>query len=73
MNAANWPKALASQLPSSRPYLDAVVDSAGGDITAKVAKVLRPGGKVVCFGMTAAPSITVTMREVLKNAEVLGA
>jgi len=31
--------------------LDAVIDSVGGDIMVKVAKLLKPGGTVVCYGM----------------------
>lgn len=68
-----WPATIASSLPSSRPYLDSVVDSAGGDIPAQALKArLRPGGRVVIFGMTATPSTPVTMREVLRNVDVCG-
>lgn len=35
----------------SESLLDSVIDSAGGDIMSKVSKVLRPGGKVVIYGM----------------------
>lgn len=68
-----WPNTIRSALPQDRPYLDAVIDSAGGPITAQSAKAgLRNGGRIVCFGMTAVPKIDVTMREVLKNNELLG-
>lgn len=68
-----WPASIRSALPKDRPYLDVVIDSAGGSITAQSAKAgLRNGGRIVCFGMTAAPKIDVTMREVLKNVELLG-
>lgn len=69
----DWPKKILSQLPKSRPFLDSCVDSAGGDVMAQAQKAgLRHGGKVVCFGMTAAPVIKSTMREVLRNVELLG-
>ncbi|CCF54093.1 related to acetyl coenzyme A synthetase / conserved uncharacterized protein (N-terminal fragment) [Ustilago hordei] len=69
----SWPSKIRSLLPASRPYLDCVVDSAGGEIAAQAQKAgLKIGGKVVVFGMTAAPKTTFTMREVLKNVEVLG-
>ena len=69
----SWPSKIRSLLPASRPYLDCVVDSAGGEIAAQAQKAgLKNGGKVVVFGMTAAPKTTFTMREVLKNVEVLG-
>lgn len=72
----DWPKKLAgivTEKSKDRPYLDVVVDSAGGDVPVQAAKAgLRAGGKVVCFGMTAVPKMSFTMREVLRNVEVLG-
>ena len=35
----------------SLSLLDAVVDSGGGEVMAQVNKVLKPGGKVVVYGM----------------------
>ncbi|EGN95835.1 hypothetical protein SERLA73DRAFT_155109 [Serpula lacrymans var. lacrymans S7.3] len=52
--------------------IDAIVDSGGGDIMGQASKVLKAGGKVVCYGMTANPKITFTMREVLKNQRLIG-
>lgn len=70
---SDWPKKIKSLLPKDRPFLDSVVDSAGGNIPVEAQKAgLRDGGKVVCFGMTATPKITCTMREVLRNVEILG-
>ncbi|KAF9449462.1 NAD(P)-binding protein [Macrolepiota fuliginosa MF-IS2] len=70
---ANWPVQIASLLKNStNSELDAVIDSGGGDIMTKVTKSLKQGGRVVCYGMTAAPTITFTMREVLKNQKLLG-
>lgn len=72
----DWPKKLAKMVvekSKDRAYLDVVVDSAGGDVPVQAAKAgLKAGGKVVCFGMTAVPKMTFTMREVLRNVEVLG-
>lgn len=69
----DWPKQIAKQLPADRPWLDVVLDSAGGAISAQsIGAGLRSGGRVVCFGMTAQPQIPFTMREVLKNVDVLG-
>lgn len=68
-----WLVKIRESLPKDRPYIDVVIDSAGGAITAQSAKAgLRNGGRIVCFGMTAAPKIDVTMREVLRNVELLG-
>lgn len=73
----DWPKKLAKivqEKSKDRPYLDIVIDSAGGDVPVQAAKAgLKAGGRVVCFGMTAVPKMTFTMREVLKNVEILGA
>ena len=67
--------------------LDAIIDSAGGDIMTKTTKMMKPGAVVSCYGMwvdisasvlvlivdrTAVPSVTMTMREVLKNIELKG-
>ncbi|KAK0537885.1 hypothetical protein OC842_001485 [Tilletia horrida] len=69
----DWPKKIRSQLPKDRPYLDSVLDSAGGDIMLAALKAgIRPGGRVVVFGMTVAPKINFTMRDVLRNVELLG-
>ncbi|KAF5344395.1 hypothetical protein D9756_011350 [Leucocoprinus leucothites] len=68
-----WPAQLASLLKKSiRSQLDVVVDSGGGDVLGKVSRVLKPGGRVVCYGMTASTTITFTMRDVLKNQKLLG-
>lgn len=36
-----WEKELRGMLPGDRPYLDAVVDGAGGDVIAKGVKLLK--------------------------------
>lgn len=72
----DWPKNLAKmikdQLPK-KPYLDAIIDSAGGEVPAQSAIAgLKNGGKIVCYGMTSSPKMTFTMREVLRNVDVMG-
>ncbi|KAI6148520.1 hypothetical protein BKA82DRAFT_12015 [Pisolithus tinctorius] len=52
--------------------LDSVIDSGGGDIMVQVNKLLKPGGRVVVYGMTANPKISFTMREVLKHHRLIG-
>lgn len=49
----DWPaqiKALVGQ-EEKGALLDSVIDSSGGEILSKVGKILRHGGKVVCYGM----------------------
>ena len=38
-----WDKELRSLLPKERPYIDAIIDGAGGDIAEKGAKILKVG------------------------------
>ncbi|KAI1498920.1 hypothetical protein F5X99DRAFT_301096 [Biscogniauxia marginata] len=67
-----WERALAAQLPGSRPYLDAVIDGAGGDVVTRTVRLLRPGGVVACYGMTIAPRMDWSMQAVMKNIELRG-
>ncbi|GAA5829451.1 hypothetical protein JCM3766R1_001103 [Sporobolomyces carnicolor] len=69
---AAWPKTFGSLLPKSRPFLDAVVDSGGGPIASQVARVIKDGGVVACYGQTSGKPIEVNMAFVLKNAELRG-
>jgi len=73
----NWPKEIHKLIRKNSPagsstFLDAVIDSGGGDIMSLVGSILKQGGRVVCYGMTANPKITFTMREVLRNQKLLG-
>ena len=66
----DWPAALKDLLGES--LLDSVLDSAGGPIAQQVGRVLRPGGRIVLYGMTVAPQAPFTMREVLRNQQLIG-
>ncbi|OCH93814.1 NAD(P)-binding protein [Obba rivulosa] len=74
----NWPAELAGILAQANRQggtpteLSAVIDSGGGDITGQTNKLLKAGGRIVVYGMTAQPKINFTMREVLKNLKLLG-
>lgn len=72
MDEDGWPKALRQLLPRDRPYLDAVIDGAGGDIVGSTWKLLKPGGVIVCYGMTSMVPPTLPMQAVMKNLEVKG-
>jgi hypothetical protein len=39
-----WEKELKKQLPKDRPFIDAIIDGAGGNVIAKAVKLLK-----VCF------------------------
>ncbi|EKD20092.1 zinc-binding dehydrogenase [Drepanopeziza brunnea f. sp. 'multigermtubi' MB_m1] len=67
-----WEKGLKAQLPKDRPYIDAIIDGAGGDVIAKAVKLLKAGGIVVQYGMTTAPKMEWTMNAVLKNIDLKG-
>lgn len=68
----DWDKQLQKALPKERPFLDAVIDGAGGDIVARSAKLLKPGGIISQYGMTTAPTMPWGMQAVLKNVELKG-
>ncbi|THH16491.1 hypothetical protein EW146_g4148 [Bondarzewia mesenterica] len=70
---ADWPTLLQKLLQrDGQSSLDAVIDSSGGDIARQTGKILKQGGRIVCYGMTAAPQIAFSMREVLKNQRLIG-
>ncbi|KAI5923690.1 hypothetical protein F4810DRAFT_203051 [Camillea tinctor] len=68
----SWDRTLLSQLPPSRPYFDAIIDGAGGDIMARAVRLLRPGGAVICYGMTVGPRMDWAMPAVMRNLELRG-
>jgi len=70
---ANQLQRLLQQQHGRDAELSSVIDSGGGEIMAQVSKsLLKAGGRVVVYGMTANPQISFTMREVLKNQQILG-
>ena len=68
----DWDKQLAKLLPADRPFLDAVVDGAGGDVVQRTVRLLKPGGVIAQYGMTVGPSMDWLMQAVLKNVELKG-
>ncbi|KAF4345810.1 alcohol dehydrogenase [Fusarium beomiforme] len=70
--AEKWEEDIRRQLLSTRPFIDAIIDGAGGDIVSKAVKLLKPGGIIVQYGMTVSPKMTWTMPAVLLNAELKG-
>lgn len=70
--AKDWDRQLQAILPSDRPFLDAVIDGAGGDVVSKTVKLLKPGGVISIYGMTVGPKMDWTMQAVLKNIDLRG-
>ncbi|UNI13439.1 hypothetical protein JDV02_000187 [Purpureocillium takamizusanense] len=68
----DWDKQLAGLLPRDRPYLDAVIDGAGGKVVAKTVRLLRTGGVISQYGMTVAPKMDWSMQAVLANVDLKG-
>ncbi|KAK8080671.1 zinc-type alcohol dehydrogenase-like protein YycR [Apiospora hydei] len=68
----DWDAQLGKLLPADRPYLDAVVDGAGGDLVARTVRLLKPGGVLACYGMTLSPNMNWSMGAVMKNVELRG-
>ncbi|EGR49816.1 uncharacterized protein TRIREDRAFT_3364 [Trichoderma reesei QM6a] len=67
-----WEKELAALLPQDRPYLDAVIDGAGGKLVSKTVRLLKPGGIISQYGMTVSPKMDWVMQAVLANVELKG-
>ncbi|PSR80169.1 hypothetical protein BD289DRAFT_462638 [Coniella lustricola] len=68
----DWDKSLLKQLPRDRPFLDAVIDGAGGDIVGKTVRLLKAGGIISQYGMTTSPKMDWAMSAVIKNIELKG-
>ncbi|KAB5535205.1 hypothetical protein GE09DRAFT_1227196 [Coniochaeta sp. 2T2.1] len=69
---AGWEKRLKEMLPADRPWLDAVVDGAGGEVVGKTVRLLKAGGVIAQYGMTVGPKMDWLMQAVLKNVELKG-
>ncbi|KAG6009100.1 hypothetical protein E4U21_003169 [Claviceps maximensis] len=67
-----WERELKALLPPERSFVDAIIDGAGGDIVAKACKLLKPGGVIAQYGMTAGPKMEWSMQAVLMNVELRG-
>ncbi|KII88285.1 hypothetical protein PLICRDRAFT_124628 [Plicaturopsis crispa FD-325 SS-3] len=73
--AKTWPSDLAALISAQQgngALLDVIIDSGGGDILGQAGKFLKHGGRVVCYGMTAAPLVKFTMRDVMRNHKLIG-
>ncbi|KAG5953831.1 putative secondary metabolism biosynthetic enzyme [Claviceps sorghi] len=68
----DWPVQLKQKLPADRPFLDAVIDGAGGDIVIKTTPILKPGGVIVNYGMGTSRLTDWPMQAVYKNIELRG-
>lgn len=70
--AEDWPKQLQKLLPASRPQLDAAIDSGGGPLGSQLARVLRDGAIIACYGQTTMKPLDMPMALILKNVEIRG-
>ncbi|POY76375.1 hypothetical protein BMF94_0572 [Rhodotorula taiwanensis] len=68
----DWSKQLLKLLPSSRPYLDAAIDSGGGPLGTQLIRLLRDGAIISCYGQTTMKPLDMPMALVLKNVEIRG-
>ena len=67
-----WEATLKEMLPRDRPFIDAIIDGAGGEAVSKGVRVLKAGGVVSQYGMTVSPKMTWVMPAVLGNMELRG-
>jgi len=68
----DWEKQLKGLLPSDRPFLDAIIDGAGGPLVSKAVKVLKQGGIISQYGMTVSPKMDWLMSANLGQMELRG-
>ncbi|KAF7364142.1 putative zinc-type alcohol dehydrogenase-like protein YogA [Mycena sanguinolenta] len=71
-STASWPDELGTLLKQNRTTLASIIDSGGKEIMTSTSKYLKHGGRVVCYGMTAGPTISMTMREVMRGQQLIG-
>ncbi|KAJ9605612.1 hypothetical protein H2200_010269 [Cladophialophora chaetospira] len=71
-NVKGWEKDLLKLLPAERPFFDAIIDGAGGEVVTSGTRILKQGGVIVSYGMTIGPKMSYTMSAVLKNIEIRG-
>jgi NADPH:quinone reductase-like Zn-dependent oxidoreductase len=64
-----WAERLKSMLPSSKQFVDVVIDGSGGNIVTESNKIMTDGGIVVGYGATTGKPVTITMNEILRNIE----
>ncbi|OQU97837.1 Thiolase, domain-containing protein [Cladophialophora immunda] len=69
---SKWSEQLKDLLPPERPYLDAIIDGAGGDIVSRSLHLLKAGGIISSYGMTLGPKVTFSMSAVMRNIELRG-
>ena len=56
----------------NQPFLDAVIDSAGGTVAGNIRRLLKIGGVAVTYGMTTMDQPALPMQAVMKNIELKG-
>lgn len=68
----DWDKELLKMLPKDRPFVDAIIDGAGGDIVKRAMRFTKQGGVIVSYGMTLGPQVSYSMAAVLRNIDLRG-
>ncbi|KAH6903095.1 hypothetical protein BKA70DRAFT_611157 [Coprinopsis sp. MPI-PUGE-AT-0042] len=70
----DWAKKAHERLQEEKPgaSFNSVIDSSGNEILSSVWKYLKQGGRVVMYGGTAGPKVTMTMEQVVMNQRLLG-
>ncbi|KAH6903094.1 hypothetical protein BKA70DRAFT_1515628 [Coprinopsis sp. MPI-PUGE-AT-0042] len=48
-----------------------IIDSAGNEIMEAMWKYLRPGGRLVIYGVTAGPTVTMTMNQIVMGQRII--
>ncbi|KAJ7580726.1 hypothetical protein C8J56DRAFT_867089 [Mycena floridula] len=66
----DWPAELGKILAGKQ--LDSVIDAGGGDIMGQTRRILRTGGRVVCYGMADTGAIPFKMIDVMAGKQLIG-
>ncbi|KAJ1561982.1 hypothetical protein HK405_001192, partial [Cladochytrium tenue] len=67
-----WDKKLLALLPGDRPFIDTIIDGAGGNIVQKGVRILKEGGVIVSYGMTLGPKVVYPATAFMRNIEIRG-
>lgn len=56
--AEDWEVKLGKMLREHNSSFGAVIDSGGGQILTRISKLMKPGGKIICYGMYVRTEVT---------------
>ncbi|KAH6902699.1 hypothetical protein BKA70DRAFT_1516572 [Coprinopsis sp. MPI-PUGE-AT-0042] len=69
----DWAAKVHGLLQKDQPSatFHSIIDSAGNEIMEAMWKYLRPGGRLVIYGVTAGPTVTMTMNQIVMGQRII--